>query len=61
MSGSSSRARGTPASSAKGTLPEVQSEVGIGREDCLDAGPLSVGPWVLWVELCLPKISMWKS
>lgn len=36
----SSGARGTPASSAQGTLPETQAEAGIGQEDCLEAGPL---------------------
>lgn len=49
----SSGARGTPASLAQGTLPEAQAEARIGREDCLEAGPLSVAPWVLLrVELC---------
>ena len=41
------------APSAQATLPEAQAEAGIGREDCLEAGPLSVAPWVLLrVELC---------
>lgn len=56
----SSGARGTPASSAKGTLPGVQSEVGIGGEDCLDAGHRLWVPGCYGLN-CLPKISMWKS
>ena len=41
-------------------MPEAQAEAGIGREDCLEAGPLSVAPWVLLrVELCpLPNLNV---